>query len=269
MPVGRWVIRTAESVVLTLCPPGPGRAEDVDPQVVRVDGDVDLLGLGQHQDAGGRGVDAALALGGRHPLHAVHAALELQPRPDALVRSRRLDRHRDVLVAAEVGVLRVEDLGRPAAPLGVAQVHAQQVAGEQRRLLAALPRLDLEDDVLVVVGVLRAAAARAAGRSARSIGAPARSASAANDGVLGGELAGACRGRRAASSSARAVSTSGAELRRSGGPAARARAWSACTAGSASSPLQRRRARRAGASSRSGGSGLLTAVLLGRSGCRT
>ena len=23
MPVGRWVIRTAESVVLTLCPPGP------------------------------------------------------------------------------------------------------------------------------------------------------------------------------------------------------------------------------------------------------
>jgi hypothetical protein len=23
MPLGRWVIRTAESVVLTLCPPGP------------------------------------------------------------------------------------------------------------------------------------------------------------------------------------------------------------------------------------------------------
>ena len=23
MPVGRWVIRTAESVVFTLCPPGP------------------------------------------------------------------------------------------------------------------------------------------------------------------------------------------------------------------------------------------------------
>ena len=37
MPVGRWVMRTAESVVLTLCPPGPGRAVDVDAQVVRVD----------------------------------------------------------------------------------------------------------------------------------------------------------------------------------------------------------------------------------------
>ena len=133
-------------------PARAGRAEDVDAQVVRVDGDVDLLGLGQHEDAGRGGVDAALGLGDRHPLHAVHAALELQPGPDALV-AARLDRDGDVLVAAEVGVDGVEDLGRPAAPLGVAQVHPQQVAGEQRRLLAALPRLDLEDDVLVVVGV--------------------------------------------------------------------------------------------------------------------
>ena len=45
MPVGRWVMRTAESVVLTLWPPGPAGAEDVDAQVVVVDLDVDLLGL--------------------------------------------------------------------------------------------------------------------------------------------------------------------------------------------------------------------------------
>ena len=68
---------------------------------------------------------------------------------------RGLHRDRDVLVAAEVGLAGVEDLGLPALPLGVAQVHAQQVAGEQRGLLAALPRLDLEDHVLVVVGVAR------------------------------------------------------------------------------------------------------------------
>ena len=37
MPVGRWVIRTAESVVLTLWPPGPEDAEDVDAQVLVVD----------------------------------------------------------------------------------------------------------------------------------------------------------------------------------------------------------------------------------------
>src|SRR6185312_11977869 len=61
---------------------GSGRAVDVDAKVVRVDLDLDVLGLGQHEHPGGRGVDAALRLGGRHPLDAVHAALELEPGPD-------------------------------------------------------------------------------------------------------------------------------------------------------------------------------------------
>ena len=110
---------------------------------------------GMTQHAGAR-VDAALALGDRHALHPVHAALELQPGPRGLARlgvPAGLDRDAHVLVAAEVGLGGVEHLGAPAAALGVAQVHAQQVAGEQGRLLAALPRLDLEDDVPVVVGV--------------------------------------------------------------------------------------------------------------------
>ena len=63
------------------------------------------------------------------------------------------DRDGDVLVAAEVARLGVQHLGLPAVPLGVPQVHPEQVAGEQRRLLAALPRLDLQDHVLAVVGV--------------------------------------------------------------------------------------------------------------------
>ena len=66
-----------------------------------------------------------------------------------------LHRHPHVLVAAEVGLGGVDDLGAPAAPLGVAQVHPQQVTGEQGRLLATLAGLDLEDDVAVVVGVAR------------------------------------------------------------------------------------------------------------------
>ena len=40
-------------------------------------------------------------------------------------------------------------------PLRVPQVHPQQVAREQRRLLAALAGFHLEDDVLVVHGVPR------------------------------------------------------------------------------------------------------------------
>ena len=63
------------------------RAVDVDLEVVRVDLDVDVLGLGQHRDGRRRGVDAALRLGLRHALDAVRAALELE---DASRRRRRL-----------------------------------------------------------------------------------------------------------------------------------------------------------------------------------
>ncbi|GAA2785178.1 hypothetical protein GCM10020219_065840 [Nonomuraea dietziae] len=99
-------------------------------------------------------MDAALRLGDGHPLHAVDAALVLQPGPDAFF-ALGLDGDGDVLVAAEVGVLGVDDLGLPAEALGVAQVHPQQVAREQRGLLAALTLLDLHDDVLVIIGVSR------------------------------------------------------------------------------------------------------------------
>ena len=45
------------------------------------------------------------------------------------------------------------DLGREAALLGVAGQHLVEVAGEQRRLVAAGPGADLDQDVLGVVGV--------------------------------------------------------------------------------------------------------------------
>ena len=139
-------------------PARAGGAIDVDPEVVGVDRDIDVLGLRQDKDARGRGVDPALRLGGRYPLHAVDAALVLEPGERRLTGLRgpaRLDRDGDVLVAAEVGLLGVEQLGLPAPTLGVAEVHPQQVPGEQRRLVAPLTRLDLEDDVAVVVRVAR------------------------------------------------------------------------------------------------------------------
>ena len=58
MPVGRWVIRTAESVVFTCCPPAPGRAHRVDADFLRRHVDVDLLGLRQHRHRRRRCVDA-------------------------------------------------------------------------------------------------------------------------------------------------------------------------------------------------------------------
>ena len=116
-------MRTAESVVLTDWPPGPGRAVDVDLEVVRVDLHVDVLGLGQHGDGRRRGVDAALRLGLRHALHAVRAALVLEHAVGALA----LDRERVVAVAD------LERLLLEAAPLGVARQHPVEVGGEQAR----------------------------------------------------------------------------------------------------------------------------------------
>ena len=151
-------MRTAESVVFTLWPPGP---EERKTSIFRSFGSiVDLLGLvdlGEDEHADGGGVDAALRLGLRHALHAVHAALVLEVRPDALggVVRGALHRDLDVLVPAEVALGALEQLGLPALRLGVVEVHPQQVGREQRRLLAALPRLDLEDHVAPVVGVAR------------------------------------------------------------------------------------------------------------------
>ena len=105
--------------------------------------DVDVLGLGQHGDGRGRGVDAPLGLGLGHALHAVRAALELEDRVGAVA----LDRER-VLALADV-----QRLGLPAAPLGVAVEHPVEVARPQPGLVAAGAALDLDDHVLVVVGV--------------------------------------------------------------------------------------------------------------------
>jgi hypothetical protein len=86
----------------------------------------------------------------------MHAAFELQPRPDtvggvALAR----DGQRRVLVATQVRERLVEHRDRPAVALGVTDVHAGQIGGEQCGLFAALPRLDLEHDVVAIVWVPR------------------------------------------------------------------------------------------------------------------
>ena len=111
--------------------------------------DVDLVGLGQHGHGGRRGVDAPLALGGRHPLHPVHAALVLEHR----VRARALHGERDLLVAAGVALAGPELLDGEAPGRGVAQVDLEQVAREQGGLLAAGAGPDLDDRVPVVVRV--------------------------------------------------------------------------------------------------------------------
>ena len=108
--------------------------------------------LGQHGDGGGGGVDAALRLG----LAARAARGGRRSRTSAGRRRRRPDRGDDLLVAAHLAFA-TRSPPRPSsrAVCGVALVHAEEVAGEQRRLVAAGAGAHLEDRRGVLVGVAR------------------------------------------------------------------------------------------------------------------
>ncbi len=113
--------------MLTLWPPGPDGAEDVDPDVVL--GDVDVVGLldhRQHLDAGERRLAAALVVERRDAHQPVGALLDRE----RAVGVGRLDREGRRLDAGLLGVRRVVDLGRVAVALGPAQVHPHQHLGQ-------------------------------------------------------------------------------------------------------------------------------------------
>jgi hypothetical protein len=90
------------------------------------------------------------ASGGGHPLHAVHAALEAELGVDAVA----LDHGDDFLDAALAGAGHGHHVDLPALALRVALVHAEDLGGEEGRLLAARPCPDLQQHVLLVVGIL-------------------------------------------------------------------------------------------------------------------
>ena len=113
-------------------------------------GDVDLLRLGQHRDRRGRGVDAAGRLGIGHALHPMHARFEFQLGK----RAAAADLGDDFLVAAHRAFARGDDLDLPALLGGIALVHAEQIAGEQRSLVAAGAGADFQHDVALVHRVL-------------------------------------------------------------------------------------------------------------------
>ena len=93
---------------------------------------------------------AALTFGLGHTLHAVYAALELEPRVHLIA----CHAEHDFLVAAQLGLGFVHDLGLPAALVGVHRIHAVEVSGKQRAFLAACTAANLNVDILLVVRVL-------------------------------------------------------------------------------------------------------------------
>ena len=151
MPVGMWVRRTADSVLLTCWPPAPPRAHGVDAHVGFVD--VDLDAVVDHRidrDAGERGVPPRIGIERRDAHQPVHAGFGLQPAIGVValdLDGRRLDAG---LFA--VGLFQILDL--VAVLLGPARVHAQQHRGPVLALGAAGAGMDFEIGV-VGVGLAR------------------------------------------------------------------------------------------------------------------
>ena len=85
-------------------------------------------------------MDTPAAFGDGDALDAVDAAFELELREDALP----ADRRDDFLVAANLGLVGRDDFDLPALAVGIAAVHAQKVAREQRCFVAACAGADFE-----------------------------------------------------------------------------------------------------------------------------
>src|SRR3546814_20216318 len=116
----------------------PARAAgpvDVDLQVIVVDRDVDLLGLGQHRDGRCAGVDTPAAFGNGDALDAVDAALEFELGEDAL--PRNAGDH--LLVTSYLGLIRRDDFDLPALRICISAVTSYQVVRAQHRPVATGP----------------------------------------------------------------------------------------------------------------------------------
>ena len=91
-------MRTAESVVFTLWPPGPG-AIHVYLEILVIDLDLDVFCFRKHGDGHRRCVDSSLTLGLGNALHPVDAGFVLHAAEDALA----FDERDDFLEAAALG----------------------------------------------------------------------------------------------------------------------------------------------------------------------
>ncbi len=127
----------------------PGGAEGIDAQVLCLDLDVDVLGLWQHRDGDRRGMHAALRLGLGNALHAMHPALVLHLRVDAVA----LDDRDDFFHAAHAALRLGEDFDLPAMLFGEAHIHPEDFRDKQRGLVAASAGANFEYHVLFVVRI--------------------------------------------------------------------------------------------------------------------
>src|ERR1700704_1738345 len=111
----------------------------------------DCARFGQDGYGAGGGVDAALGLSSGDSLDTVAAGFEFEPG----VRTLPDDAGDDLLVAADISRGFGYHLHLPTLAFRIARIHAEQVTCEERRLVSSGSGTDLEEDIALIVRILR------------------------------------------------------------------------------------------------------------------
>ena len=148
MPVGRCVMRTAESGDVDVLSAGAARAVGVDPQILFVDLHFDVVRqVGPDEHRRKRGVAARGLVERRDSDQPVHPGL-CEEQAVRVVAGHRDGRALDARLFTG---LKIDDLAREAAAFRPPEIHAQQHFRPVLRLGAAGARVDGKDRVGVVV----------------------------------------------------------------------------------------------------------------------
>ena len=133
--------------MLTTC---AGWAENIDPEFLIVDIQLDLLGFRQNGDCCCGGLYSSLRFGFRNSLNPMNSAFVFEAR----IRALSLYREWDFLYTAKLGSVGVYNLGLPPFCFSIHRIHSEKRICKQRGFLSACAGAYLYDNIARIVRVL-------------------------------------------------------------------------------------------------------------------
>ena len=128
-----------------------GCTEHIEFTVVHVNLHVHVLCLRHDRYRNCRCMDPSAGLSLRYTLYAMYTGLILQ----FGVRALSGDHEADILHATDTDLLDIHCLDTPALTLSIVYIHPIYLGRKQCRLISACARTDLDDNVLVIIRILR------------------------------------------------------------------------------------------------------------------
>ena len=120
---------------------GAGGAHRIDADILHVELHIDVFRLREHRHRRRRRMYPPARFRFRHALHPVYAAFVFHPTEHALAGNAG----DDFAIAAEIALGHRVHIELPALDRGVALIHAEKIAGEQRRFLSARAGANFQD----------------------------------------------------------------------------------------------------------------------------